>query len=84
MSDTIEYRPLPISTDDLLRLKAAVGDRDRDRDLRLDFLQTDVGEAHIAVMAKASRSPSSPFVTRKPKPGSRAGWCRVRATGHYI
>jgi hypothetical protein len=41
MSDTIEYRPLPISTEDLLRLKAAVGDRDRNLQL---MLITDVGE----------------------------------------
>jgi hypothetical protein len=55
MSDTIEYRPLPISTEDLLRLKAAVGDRDRNLQL---MLITDVGEeAHIAVMTKGVEEP---------------------------
>jgi hypothetical protein len=55
MTDTIEYRPLPIDTDDALRLKAAVGDRDRN--LQLLLLHTDVGEDHIAVMLKDVKEP---------------------------
>jgi hypothetical protein len=51
----IEYRPLPISPDDVLRLKAGVGDRDRN--LRLMLLRTDVGEMHIAVMTKGVEEP---------------------------
>jgi hypothetical protein len=50
MTDTIEYRPLPISTEDLLRLKAAIGDRDRK--LLLMLLHTDAGEEHVAAMIK--------------------------------
>jgi hypothetical protein len=55
MNDTVEYRPLPIEIDDLLRLKAAAGDRDRN--LRLMLLRTDVGEMHIAVMTKGVEEP---------------------------
>jgi hypothetical protein len=49
MTDTSEYRPLPISTDDFLRLKAAVGDRDPK--LRLTLAHTDDGAGNVAVMA---------------------------------
>jgi hypothetical protein len=56
MTDAIEYRPLPISTDDLLRLKQAVGDRERELPaasrLQLTRRNTDVGEAYIAAEIK--------------------------------
>src|SRR5947209_4781832 len=55
MTNTIEYRPLPISTEDLLRLKAAAGDRDRN--LQLDLVHTDVGEDYIEVMIKGAAAP---------------------------
>jgi hypothetical protein len=50
MTDAIEYRPLPISTDDVLRLRDAVGDRDRD--LRLVLGHTDAGEDYISAETK--------------------------------
>jgi hypothetical protein len=56
MIDTIEYRPLKIDTDDLLRLKAAVGDRDRN--LLLELGHTDVGEDFISVAVKFSHAPN--------------------------
>jgi hypothetical protein len=42
MTDAIEYRPLPIETEDFLRLKAAVGDRDPK--LRLTLRRTEHGD----------------------------------------
>jgi hypothetical protein len=54
-ADPVTYRPMSISTDDFLRLKAAVSDRDRN--LQLLLLHTDVGEAHIAVMIKGVKEP---------------------------
>jgi hypothetical protein len=62
MSDTIEYRPLPISTDDLLRLEAAVGDRDRN--LELTRIRAD-GEAHIMVTIKGVKD--ALFAVRRAK-----------------
>jgi hypothetical protein len=47
MSDTIEYLPLKIDTDDFLRLKAAVADRDPK--LRLTLEHTDDGANFILV-----------------------------------
>jgi hypothetical protein len=54
MSDTIEYRPFLIDIDDFLRLKAAVGDRDRN--LRLILGHTDAGDEYISATIKGSRS----------------------------
>jgi hypothetical protein len=49
MTDTIEtYQPMPISTDDFLRLKAAVADRDPK--LRLNLEHTEDGAGSVAVM----------------------------------
>jgi hypothetical protein len=49
MTDTIEtYHPLPIETDDFLRLKAAVADRDPK--LRLNLEHTEDGAGSVAVM----------------------------------
>jgi hypothetical protein len=45
------YLPLPISTEDFLPLKAAVGDRDRNLQLRLLAIGNG-GETNIAVMIK--------------------------------
>jgi hypothetical protein len=55
MTTTIAYHPLPISTEDLLRLKAAVGDRDRT--LLLILLHTDEGEESVAVAIKGVEAP---------------------------
>jgi hypothetical protein len=55
MTDTIEYRPLPISTEDLLRLRGTV--QERDRNLRLMLIHTEVGETLISVMTKGSTEP---------------------------
>jgi hypothetical protein len=50
MTTTDTYWPLPISTEDLLRLRAAVGDRDPK--LRLDLDHTKDGEDYISVTTK--------------------------------
>jgi hypothetical protein len=60
MTDAVAYHPMPISTDDFLRLKAAMGDRDgapRDGAHQLRLLHTDAGEDFIAVMLKGWEDP---------------------------
>jgi hypothetical protein len=56
MNSTVEYRTLEIPTDDLLRLKAAVGDRERELPaasrLQLTRRHTDGRDAYIAAEIK--------------------------------
>jgi len=56
MTTTDTLRRLPISSEDFLCLKGAVADRDRN--LRLTLLQTDIGEDFIVV--EVSRPPLFP------------------------
>jgi hypothetical protein len=54
----VEYRTLPIEIDDFLRLRAAVGDRDRKQQLLLLHDDFGVGqEDHIAVMITGCEDP---------------------------
>jgi hypothetical protein len=58
MTEPVAYRPMPIDTDDFLRLKAAVKDRDgRDGTLQVLLHHSDVSEDNIEVVTKGVEGP---------------------------
>jgi hypothetical protein len=81
MTDTIEtYQPMPIATDDFLRLKAAVGDRDAKLQLYLEHTEDGAGyvlvtikpvfrggkESPIAIVAPCELTPNLTEGRRRP------------------